>query len=468
MSWYYRYETKGIQNWILSSNKLRDLAGGSALVEELTQTAQEKAQEIPGTMIVQATSGAMTAIFSSRENLELFVAEWPMLASYLAPGLQLIHAWVDQKEGLQALFQLLAARRNEVYLNEMELNPWVLRSGRSGLPAVPPPRKGGAALERRGTLDRVVLAKETARSRVLKNDNIVTGGRVWQDFEDRLEHWSGPVAVVHADGSGIGEQLLKLGDDSEKLQAFSKALQSACGHAIKKAVETLPEINGLIFARPIVAAGDDLTYIVPAEHARRFAETWLLEFEAKTEELKTQLGGSKLYGGAGIAIVGRSYPFSQAYELSERLCKEAKNKVKARGQDKKSSVLAFRRLTTSLDGARLEGPTAWLVNSQNGTKPLVELVAAVRDLPRGTLRTWLDHFTRPDQQDVHARQLWSRAQEVAQPDNWQRFSRALAAVGADPESGGFRNEPTVAIPLDDKKATPLVDALTLRFIEKGN
>ena len=466
MSWYYRYETKGIQNWILSSNKLRDLAGGSALVEELTQTAQERAQAIPGTTIVQATSGAMTAVFSSRENLALFAAEWPMVVSYLAPGLHMVHAWVDQDEGLQALFHLLAARRNEVYLNEMELNPWVLRSGRSGLPAVPPPQKGGAALERRGTLDRVVLAKERARKQVLKSDNIVTGGRRWQDFEDRLERWQGPVAVIHADGSGIGDRLLRLGNNSQELQNFSTALLSACRHSIQKAVDSLPQEDGLILARPIVAAGDDLTYIVPAAHARRFAETWLIEFEAKTEELKAQLGGSRLYGGAGIAIVGRSYPFSQAYELSEKLCKEAKTRLKAR--DQKSSVLAFRRLTTSLDGAKLEGPSAWLVDSQHGTKPLHDLVAAVRDLPRGTLRTWLDHFTRADQQDVYARQLWSRAQEVAHQDDWQRFSLALAAVGADPESGGFREETTIAIPLEEHKATPLVDALTLRFIEKGN
>ncbi|MFN8614202.1 MAG: hypothetical protein U0931_42115 [Vulcanimicrobiota bacterium] len=466
MSWYYRYETKGIQNWILSSNKLRDLAGGSALVEELTQAARERALALKDTTVVQATSGSMTAIFSTTENLERFVADWPMMVSYLAPGLQMIHAWVEEKEGLPALFQRLAARRNEVYLDEMELNPWVLRSGRSGLPAVPAPKKNAAALERRGTLDRVVLAKEWARSRVFKSENIVTGGRLWQDFEDRLEQWQGPVAIVHADGSGIGEQLMKLGNKSGELQAFSEALMTACRHAIARAVDTLPVENGLILARPIVAAGDDLTYIVPAAHARRFAETWLIEFEAKTDELKEQLGGSKLHGGAGIAIVGRSYPFSQAYELSERLCKEAKTKLKTRKQ--KSSVLAFRRLTTSLDDAKLEGPAAWLVDSQHGTQPLVDLVSAVRDLPRGTLRTWLDHFTRPEQQDVHARQLWSRAQEVARQENWERFSRALAAVGADPESGGFRKETTVAIPLEENKATPLVDALTLRFIEKGN
>lgn len=466
MSWYYRYETKGIQKWILSSNKLRDLAGGSALVEELTQAAQDRAKAIQGTTIVQATSGAMTAIFSSRENLELFAAEWPMMVSYLAPGLHMIHAWVEQSQGMPSLFETLAARRNEVHLDEMELNPWVLRSGRSGLPAIPGPSKGGATLERRGTLDRVVLAKEMARKQFLRSDNVVTGGRRWENFQDQLEDWKGPVAVIHADGSGIGERLLNLGSDGEKLKKFSRALLAACQHATVKAVDTLPEKEGLVLARPIVAAGDDLTYIVPADHARVFAETWLLEFEAKTEELKSELGGSRLFGGAGIAIVGRNYPFSQAYGLSERLCKEAKNKLKA--LKRQSSVLAFRRLTTSLDEDKLEGPSAWIVDSQNGTKPLAELVAAVRDLPRGTLRTWLDHFTRPGNQDVHAGRLWSRAQEVAHQDGWERFSRALAAVGADPHSGGFLQEKTIALPLDETKATPLVDALTLRFIEKGN
>lgn len=465
MSWYYRYETKGIQNWILSSNKLRDLAGGSALVEELTQAARERAEALQG-QVIQATSGSMTAIFGDKISLEQFAAEWPMIVTYLAPGLQMIHAWVEQAHGLSALFDKLAGQRNQVYLDNLELNPWVLRSGRSGLPAVPPPQKGGQNLDRRGTLDSVVLAKERARSRVLKSQNDVTGGYTWQDFDDRLE--SGPVAVIHADGSGIGERLMKLGDDIQKLKAFSKALQEACRLSIKRAVETLPQLDTGIPARPIVAAGDDLTYIVPAAHARGFSEAWLLAFEDETERRKSELNGSKLYGGAGIAIVGRNFPFSQAYHLSERLCSAAKNKLKSQGRQ--ASVLAFQRLTASLANDKLEGPTAWIVDSQKGTQPLLDLVAAVRDLPRGTLRTWLDHFQRSEKQAVHARQLWSRAQEVAEKNLWMRFSSALAAVGADPSSGGFlpAGQSSIALPLEPKKATPLVDALTLKFIETEN
>ena len=463
MSWYYRYETKGIQNWILSSNKLRDLAGGSALVEELTQAARERAEAF-GADVIQATSGSMTAIFKDRASLEQFAGEWPMTVTYLAPGLHMIHAWVEEKDGMSALFEKLAGKRNQVYLDQLELSPWVLRSGRSGLPAVPAPKKGSANLDRRGTLDVVVLAKERARSRVLKSRNDVTGGRTWNDFDDQFE--SGPVAVIHADGSGIGERLLKLGNDIAKLKAFSRALQEACRISIQRAVETLPELEGGIPARPIVAAGDDLTYIVPATHARRFAEAWLLAFEQESERRKADLCGSKLFGGAGIAIVGRNYPFSQAYRLSERLCSAAKNKLKA--QNRQASVLAFRRLTTSLAEDKLEGPSAWIVDSHAGTQPLLELVTAVRDLPRGTLRTWLDHFQRPEKQDVHARQLWSRAQEVADKNVWMKFSRALAAVGADPGSGGFlpQSHSSIALPLEPTKATPLVDALTLKFIEK--
>ncbi len=463
MKYLYRYETKGIQSWILSSNKLRDLAGGSALIESLTEAAA-KAAEALGAEILQATSGAMTAIFSDKNSLQGFAAEWPMQVAYRAPGLQLVQAWVGANEGTTALFESLAQQRNEVALTSFETCPWVLRTGHSGRPAVPRPQ-AIRTVARSTTLDQVALARERARAQVHYANVEVTGGHPWEEFEERLEAWpEGPIAVIHADGSGVGQRLMET--RAQDLQRFSSELKAACLAATGAAIEELSRDGGRILARPIVSAGDDLTYIVLARDARHFAQTWLQMMETETERRGRDLGGRKLVGGAGIVMLNRGYPFSAAYSLAEELCTEAKNALKARNQER--SVLAFRRITNSLVDDVSSHATAWVQYFATKENLLDQLVGAIRPLPRGTLRTWLEHFQRRGSRE-RSNCLWARAREVARPSDWERLERALVAVGADPATGAYLKPAAEAraIPLGEAtESTPIADALALRTIEK--
>ncbi len=469
MSYLYRYETKGIQSWILSSNKLRDLAGGSALVEGLTAAAREGALEHEA-RVIQATSGAMTALFPSLEKLEAFASEWPMQVAYRAPGLQLVQAWVPEKEGQDALFEALSRKRNEIELTQLDLNPWVLRAGRSGLPAVRIP-EGLRSNARQTAVDQIAVAKERARADARRDQAAeVLGGCFWEDFEESLEAWpEGPVAVIHADGSGVGQRLQSIGKEGnlDKFESFSAQLKAASAAATRAAVGTLRpgKEGGKLFARPVVSAGDDLTFILRASEARRFCEAWLRAFEAETEKHKDALKG-KLYAGAGIVMLNRGYPFAAAYEMAEALCKAAKDAAKK--DDPNRSVLAFRRITNSLVDDVASGTAAWIVDGDaTADAPLERLVNTVRDLPRGTLRTWLDHYQRPDG-ETRAGQLWARAEEVAKEREWKDFRDALSAVGANPDTGGFEQAGQVALPLgNEKRPTPVYDALTLRFVERN-
>ena len=457
MKWLYRYETKGIQSWILDSNLLRDLAGGSALVEQLTRVAAEEAGAL-GAEVLQSTSGSMTARFPDREALEKFASEWPMRVAYQAPGLQLVQAWSQETEGLSALFPKLAGRRNRMHVEGIEAGSWVLRAGRSGLPAIPTP-SDIRSKARKTALDAAALAKERARG--YEVDAAVTGGLPWSVFEERVEWWpEGPVAVIHADGSGVGQRLMGL--DAQGLRKFSDALKAASKCATRAAIDELArEGNNKIHARPVVSAGDDLTYILPAPYARGFATTWLKAFEAETEKSKEALRG-RLWGGAGIVLVHDRYPFSSAYEMAEKLCRAAKDEIKRRKRE--VSVLAFRRVTNSLVTDICSGVTGWVVNPESGLEELDKLLVAVRRLPRGTLRTWYDHFGR---EAGRAEQLWHRAAEVADAGAWAAFQKALESVGGDPATGQFADNGVLAFPLAAGRATPVGDALALRHIEKS-
>lgn len=461
MKYLYRYETKGIQNWILSSNKLRDLAGGSALVEALTQTARDAAQSL-GAEVLQATSGAMTASFPDRDSLERFASEWPFQVALRTPGLQLVQAWVPDTANISTLFDELAAQRNLAVVTDLEANPWVLRSGRSGRPAL---RAAGGSKARQTTQDLTALVREWAFIETKRNadDLVVTGGHEWDDFEIELEKWQdGPVAVIHSDGSGIGQALMRT--DVKNLERFSSALRDATQAAVIAALaEVHASPSNKLLARPVVSAGDDLTYIVQACDARRFSEAWLRTFERETEKRKEALGGDKLFGGAGIAIVNRGYPFANAYSQAEQLCKAAKDAVKR--EKLRASVLCFKRITNSLVDNVARNEVGWILPGGE-EHPLENLLSAVRALPRGTLRTWLDHFQRPDGQ-AQARRLWLRAAEVADAQAWGRLARALEQCGADPGSGALSEATNgAALKLGPQRTTPVGSALSLRFVEK--
>lgn len=471
MAWLYRYETKGIQNWILNSNLLRDLSGGSALIEALTARASELAKEAGAEDILQATSGSMTAKFPDKESLAKFASEWPMQVAFLTPGLQMIQAWVDSSLGMKALFSKLNEKRNRIDVLDLEVNPWVLRAGRSGLPAIPKP-KDIRTNSRLTAVDALAVAKERSlQGEHYKRKGDVTGDRHWDDFVEDADQWpSGPVAIIHADGSGVGQMLMNIGDDHDKLKNFSNALKESSKQATIAAVNTLGPDGTRLYARPVVSAGDDLTYIVPASKARAFAATWLHEFEKATEERAQDIGG-KLYGGAGIVVVQKGYPFANAYEHCESLCKAAKDRLKKLKRNE--SVIAVKRITTSLlDEEELTAGTfAWVLGQEGGLQHLDKLVSAVRELPRGTLRTWLDHFLRPEGKE-RAQQLWTRAGEVARskkPESWKSLESALRGIGADPACGAYAindERKVMALPLGKSKSTtPLGDALTLKQME---
>lgn len=450
MAWLYRYETKGIQRWILDSNLMRDLAGGSALVESLSQKAAALAEENGGE-ILQSTSGAMTATFSEYDGLSAFASEWPMEVALTAPGLQMVQSWVDADAELKGLFEKLTGQRNRVFVQDLEAGPWVLRCGRSGQPALVTPSRFEKLDARKTAMDAPSIAKETARSQARRESGAVTGGLEWDRFAEDPDLWDGPVGVVHADGSGVGQRLMELGAD--KLKQFSADLREATREATRKALEALPREGSKLLARPIVSAGDDLTCIVPARHARIFAETWLMALEEETAA-RSGLNG-KIYAGAGIAIVHSGFPFARANEIAEALCSAAKKAV-----DKQCSVLAFRRVTASLLEEETAGALGWRVGGESKLTPLVQAVA---DLPRGTLRTWLGLFER---NDSRAAQLWRRAEEVADKECWGRFQAALREAGGE-ASGAFHKGSGASVLLKDgDRATPVKDALTMSHIEK--
>jgi hypothetical protein len=167
------------------------------------------------------------------------------------------------------------------------------------------------------------------------------------DYMGRSEGDSSYIAVVHADGNGMGKRFQTFGKGKSNrdyiiaMRQLSHSVNLAGINALKELVQMLVnsikidedgkktvkgkfEIkdNYLPF-RPLVYGGDDVTFVCDGRLGLELAAIYL-------EELEKQpiADGKPIKACAGISVVKTHYPFARAYELSEDLCRKAKKFVK--------------------------------------------------------------------------------------------------------------------------------------------
>lgn len=438
--WVYRAEVKGIQSWILASDRLRELKGGSALVEDLSACAETVGRGLGGLVRV-AAAGSATIEFPNDSSLGAFAEGWPFIVEQVAPGLPVVQAWAPKGQ-MKLLYEKLGHARNLARMDLPEAGPLLARCGRSGLPAV-------CVGDKDGMEDRAMQAKTLrAQGGDALAERLLPQGETRTFIEDVDQFPEGYVAVVHADGNRVGERVMGLGDDLDALQRFSRHLGDATARAARRAVARLCEesrAQARIPARPIVLGGDDLTFLVSARYALPFTDLYLQAFADETRDLS----GGGLQASAGIALVKPGWPFHSAHELAESLCNTAKNILN------RESGFLFHRVTTALadldwadlvrrelavpaDVARApEAPASWhllggMAYKASEVQPLANLALAARRLPRGSLRAWVaEARVSPDR----AAARFQRLREVANKDDLSLFENALRDLGAEPHSG---------------------------------
>ena len=184
------------------------------------------------------------------------------------------------------------------------------------------------------------------------------------------------VGVIHIDGNGVGAIMRDLGEAFKKTNNTLDKLTKApyprkpnpcgkkppriCPHNKKPprfqwfVMEVNYRLDGVVKAAvaaawkdiedytlgrqappvvPVLVGGDDLTVYVEGKFAVPFAEAYIRHYEELTEkdELLKQLAviavaetPGPLTASAGVAIVGRNFPFHIAYDLAEGLVSRGK------------------------------------------------------------------------------------------------------------------------------------------------
>ena len=204
-----------------------------------------------------------------------------------------------------------------------------------------------------------------------------------EEFKDAKNMLSS-VGVVHIDGNGVGAIMRDLGEahrhakeagvcttatevnttPGDDLQSFIMTVNKRLDDVVKDAIalswydvqELTPDT--VVPIAPVLVGGDDVTVYTDGRYAIPFAEAYIRHYEELTKDddllsvLAIVAGGKKpdaperdhfeigdyiiqnpgpLTASAGVAIVGRNFPFHIAYDLAEELVSRGKTLGKKPG-----------------------------------------------------------------------------------------------------------------------------------------
>lgn len=364
----YGAAVRSIQDFIYQTNKLREIVGASELVEEIcTSKFEELFKQVDVVYNEQNcilhAAGNFRYIFDNRGDCEKIVREFPKAIMEFAPGVSAAQAVVEYdgqhfNSAVKELGERLRTQFNRPPRSATLGLMGIERSRQTGLPVtfVKTENRFGKTEEihaDEGTRAKLYEDPSGERLKTTKklcekafgeelnlkdNDN-----RIAYNIEDitKDNDW---IAIIHADGNGLGQVVEKVGNDPVRFKKFSEQLDKATvdsARAAYKAVERQFSNSAIIPIRPVVLGGDDLTVVCRADLALDYVSTFMSEFEKNTcKMLKDDNGESllkdvfeketdkRLTACAGIAYIKSSFPFYYGYNLAEALCSQAKKDAK--------------------------------------------------------------------------------------------------------------------------------------------
>lgn len=386
MTWHAAlFESKSIQAWLFASGRLRDIVGGSELLENLTGPLLDDALRALGLVendnihFSRRAGGSLYAFSENAEDLRDFLALWSLVVQQHAPGLAFdsgLGSGTTPRKAFDDARNGLRADNSRALPQRPSAPPPAQRSPRTGLAAVQhdkgePVDAGTRARRRHAAPDRSHLMER------VKPEGTALTWRHWPlDLEAGAERGfpflgdDRTVALVHVDGNGLGQLLMRAQEAStaqpERFieifrtlsdgigEATSRAVQAAVGEVLLPAAESTG--TTMLPARPIVVGGDDVTVLVRADLALAFARRFQSAFEQTTQQTMAQLSDLGVQGlpgyltaGAGVVFMKASQPFYMAAELTESLTRTAKRHARtANTTQPPPASIAFHHVSSAL------------------------------------------------------------------------------------------------------------------------
>ncbi|MDR2492520.1 MAG: hypothetical protein LBD25_03545 [Coriobacteriales bacterium] len=356
---YALYDITGIQKYVFSSNTLKEIVGGSALLKDaLSHTKLEKLLGCTGKLVYTGGGNAFIRFDGADEsqwldNYRAFNTELSKELIIECPSLSLRAVVDDDSDAdgccparaLLRLFKKMAKAKlqlPDVRLTVLSL-PSMAQDPHDRLPVVMlrPGYDAGDELQpfSASRLQRIVCYNRN--SSFGTGNNTSSGAKVMRDFRQiaqtpDAERLDSCLAVIHIDGNNMGklvEHAIRVIRDEDlgesaregRIADFSTSIDDLFKNAVNTMWQALcgPTVDAPgSQLRVIYQAGDDLTYVCQGSMALRSVELIFNRLIAG------RIGNlSELSACAGIAYVHADFPFSDAYAMAKRCCKNAKTRA---------------------------------------------------------------------------------------------------------------------------------------------
>lgn len=476
-AFYLQISIEGIQKYISSTGKLREMIGGSEIINYLASPEFyepilndlkiEEDRELSGRpgccMVAQANAGALCLILPTLQGARDFLAtaSRQLLAAF--PGLPFYGAisefvFEDSPKGCKTYrlarkqaHEIICARRNAAPTPQgCGLMPMLRAARLDGLPAVAKVDKELISLASAARRNPAML--ERSRKRLQGAVQAPAGLELaWKDdLQEILGGAGDKVALICMDGNDLGKLFGQhLQDSADKslcqslraMRELSQRVEACNREAFSHACRRIAQYEAMhrketgtpivMPLRPLVMGGDDITIIARADIALPFVEMFTRSFDELGRKDKFSLG-------IGMVVMDASYPFAKAFPLAESLQDSAKKLTShlepARRpssldylvltEDVENEISAVRqRLFTCPDGEILTGKP-FVMRDRRFLKFLDQGCAVVTKLPRSQIReAWTVCRRGPDA----VRSIWLNLRDNIARNIGGRKGRLLTA-----------------------------------------
>ena len=377
------FGTASLQQYIFQSNRLKENIGASYLAKHWLEEGLVKAVsadttewkryesnpsvEKPKTPVkigeqdinlIYIGGGNAALLCGSRETANGAVKAWSRALLKKAPGLRGVVGYGEVGDSpvsayREALKDLMRCEEALPFGSSLYGLPIVRPCTSTRLPATE--RSDGQWRSQSAARKRAIVGTKTdlrdAQTtiaeefcQVLKSKGNLPKQRFAIELED-LGGYEGEshIAVVHADGNGMGDKLMKVVDESEddeflhNLRRFSASVTQLSKRALQETLEELKRIlslnllrnpKGIFPLRPIVYGGDDLTFVCDGRLGLHLAAFYLEKFKGEVPIVNRC---ESVDACVGVAIVPTKFPFERAYGFADDLCRLAKQHRREQG-----------------------------------------------------------------------------------------------------------------------------------------
>ena len=355
------------QDYIFTSNKLKENIGASIIIDKITSKMPSEIDKRYKENEVYSGGGSSLYKFENGEEAKAFIkaVSEKILIDY--PGIEVfmvVEEYDDEvTKAIDRAYAKLAKKKNQRKNSGQQLSFGIEKvCSSTGLPAK------GEYTEPDGrtryiSYETEVKIKNDIRYKKFQ-DLIPEGYEFPSMFSELIKGEKSYIAVVHIDGNRMGRLLDEVkngydylsGDIAQKnkeylmnLKRFSDDIIRAYEESFKAMTKTIEENKKKIFdctnikekilpIIPVIVAGDDITYVTNGKIGIETARIFLEHLSKKQIRLYSDRN-ARLNACAGVAIARVTNPFSKTYQLAEDLCRNAKVKLLDEYGDKDYSLI---------------------------------------------------------------------------------------------------------------------------------